>query len=178
MKLVHCYQSSFPLKRLTAGASDGRYLYAAPWRGDLDDGNMHGRILRYDTVGEDASFSLRYADYGHNGGLCAAIPGPSFLINTSHGPFSVSAHRAVPPGWHHLAGVYDGARIALFVDGVCVAERPARGMLLGDRVDITVGHIGSARFEGTIGEASVEDVARSDEWVQRQHADLAAGRTS
>jgi hypothetical protein len=162
----------------TAGASDGRYLYAAPWRGDLDDGCMHGRILRYDTLGENASFSLRYADYGHNGGLCAALPGPSFLINTSRGPFSVGAHHALTPGWHHLAGVYDGARIALFIDGVCVAERAARGMLLGNKVDVTVGHIGSARFEGRIGEASVEEVARSHDWVQRQHAALATGRPS
>ena len=44
----------------TAGASDGRYLYAAPWRGDRDGGQMHGRILRYDTVGDNGSFSLRY----------------------------------------------------------------------------------------------------------------------
>ena len=70
----------------TAGATDGRYLYAAPWRSDLDDGWMHGRILRYDSVGSDASFSLRYADYGHNGGLCAALPGPTFIITPMPAP--------------------------------------------------------------------------------------------
>ena len=114
---------------------------------------MPGCILRYDTVGDDAAFSLRYSDYGHNGGLCAAVPGPSFIINTGAGPFSVAAHRPMAPGWHHLAGVYDGARISLFVDGLRVAERAARGMLLGSNVDLSVGRIGSARFDGTIGDA-------------------------
>ena len=112
----------------TGGATDGRYLYAAPWRGDRDEGRCHGRLLRYDTL-EAGSFSLRYGDYGHNGGLCAAVPGPSFLINTDSGPRSISAHQTLQPGWHHLAGTYDGGRLRLFVDGRPVAERRARGCL-------------------------------------------------
>ena len=168
------FTDGLPTTAFTAGASDGRYLYAAPWRGDLDDGRMHGRILRYDTIGEDGSFSLRYSDYGHNGGLCAAVPGPGLIINTTVGPFSVHAHRALAPGWHHLAGVYDGAEIGLFIDGVRVAARAARGTLLASKVDVTLGHIGGARFAGTIGEARLEDVARSDEWIRRRYATLAA----
>ena len=144
----------------TAGVTDGRYLYAAPWRGDRDDGCMHGRILRYDSVGSDASFSLRYADYGHNGGLCAALPGPTFIINTDAGPFSVSAHKALDPGWHHLAGIYDGQNIKLYVDGQQSAAQEARGALASNGVELTIGHIGSARFEGVIGEVCIAATAR------------------
>ena len=144
----------------TADATDGRYLYAAPWRSDLDDGWMHGRILRYDSVGSDASFSLRYADYGHNGGLCAALPGPTFIINTDAGPFSVSAHKALDPGWHHLAGIYDGQNIKLYVDGQQSAAQEARGALASNGVELTIGHIGSARFEGVIGEVCIAATAR------------------
>ena len=34
-----------------AGAYDGRFFYLAPWRDGTGSGGMHGRILRYDTVG-------------------------------------------------------------------------------------------------------------------------------
>ena len=151
----------------TAGASDGRFLYAAPWRGDRDDGQMHGRILRYDTVGAQASFSLRYCDYGHNGGLCAAVPGPSFLVNTDAGVRGVSAHRVLDPGWHHLVGVYDGREVKLFVDGDLVAARRAGGAVLTNDVDIAIGHIdgGAARFEGTVGEVLAVGEARSEGWI-------------
>ncbi len=144
----------------TAGASDGRYLYAAPWRGAGDDEQMSGRILRYDTL-KGGSFSLRYCDYGHNGGLCAAVPGPSFIINTSDGPFSVSAHRLLDPGWHHLAGTYDGRRIRLYIDGSLMAERAARGSFQANSADLAIGHIdgGSATFRGQIREVNVDGVA-------------------
>jgi len=161
----------------TAGATDGRYLYAAPWRGDQDDGHMHGRILRYDTVGSNGSFSLRYCDYGHNGGLCAAVPGASFIINTTDGPFGVSANSMLDPGWHHVAGVYDGRCIRLFVDGVLVGERAAKGMIQQNDTAITIGHIagGAARFRGEIREVRISNVAHDDEWIGSCYQSLARG---
>ncbi len=160
----------------TAGATDGRYLYAAPWRGDRDQGWMHGRILRYDTVGADASFSLRFADYGHNGGLCAALPGPTFIINTDVGPFSVSAHKKMDPGWHHLAGIYDGQRVKLYVDGEEVAARAGRGILAHNDVEVAVGHLAGARFAGRIGEARIAPAACSVEQIAAQYRRLASAR--
>ena len=61
---------------------------------DGDGDQFHGKILRYDTLGTNGAFSLRYCDYGHNGGLCAAVPGPSFLVNTE------TASSARPPIEH------------------------------------------------------------------------------
>ncbi|MEM2922457.1 MAG: DUF2341 domain-containing protein [Candidatus Bathyarchaeia archaeon] len=89
------------------GAFDGRYVYFAPWReGTGPDGKIvsHGRVLRYDTTGENASFSLRYTDHGHNGGLCGALPGPSFIVNTPKGVLNVRANRNLKPGLH-MTGV-------------------------------------------------------------------------
>ena len=161
----------------TAGATDGRYLYAAPWRGDKDSGHMHGRILRYDTVGNNGSFSLRYCDYGHNGGLCAAVPGASFIINTSAGPFGVSAHSVAEPGWHHIAGVYDGRSIKLFVDGRSVGERAAEGTIQQNDIEITIGHIaGAARFRGAIREVRISAVARNEQWVRCCYETLAESK--
>ena len=153
------------------GAFDGRFFYAAPWRSEwgetMADWDIHGRILRYDTLGSDGTFSLRYCDYGHNGGLCAAVLGPSFLVNTTQGVLSISAHRALKSGWHHLAGVYDGTSIKLFVDGECVAQRGGQGTLQTNDVPIVVGRIenGLGRFRGVIKHVRVSNVTRDEAWI-------------
>jgi hypothetical protein len=131
-----------------AGASDGRFLYFAAW----NDGHAfpkaivgHGRILRYDTLGNEGTFSLRLCDYGHNGGLCAALPGARFLVNTDQGARSIAANRVVPPGRHQLAGVYDGRTIRLFLDGQFVNEQPGSGRIVTSDVPLTFG-----KFDGEI----------------------------
>ena len=162
------YTDSLHTTAYNAGAFDGRYFYAAPWRGDRDGRCAHGRVLRYDTLGTDGAFSLRYGDVGHNGGLCAAVPGPCFIVNTPGGAVSIAAHQTLAPGVHHLAGVYDGAHIQLYIDGALAASRPAAGRPLHQTsIPLTIGHIagGSARFQGTIAEVYLAPVAQSAAWV-------------
>lgn len=161
------------------GAFDGRYFYCAPWRDGLRPDELpaaHGRVLRYDTTGTGAAFSLRYADYGHNGGLTGAVPGPSFLVNTEQGVLSVAAHAALPPGRHHLAGVYDGANISLFIDGLRVAGRAGTGVIPANDTPLVIGRIqdGLGFFDGQIGEVRISRVARSPEWLKTQVHNLAA----
>ncbi len=140
-----------------AGATDGRYLYFAPWHDGVAYANGgkivgHGRVLRYDTVGANGSFVLKYMDYGHNGGLCGAIPGPTFTINTDRGVFSARANRVPAPGRRHLAGVYDGQSVKLYVDGALVNEQPASGRLCANAVPVMLGQLGGggAAFAGTL----------------------------
>ena len=128
-----------------AGASDGRFLYFAPWHcGEGANGliQTHGRVLRVDTVGTaGAAFSLRWSDLGHNGGLTAALPGPRFLVNTVEcGVVTASADAPAPAPaadaadadageqLQHVVGVFDGARqrVMLAIDGHVVAERATR----------------------------------------------------
>jgi hypothetical protein len=158
------------------GAFDGRYLYFAPWRENIGPGGLsdivpHGRVLRYDTLGANGSFSLRYADYGHNGGLGASLPGATFLVNTSGGVISARANRVLPPGWHHIAGVYDGKKIGLYVDGDLADEETGSGAILTNDVDVAIGKIPAAAvgFSGTIDEVRISDVARSPQWLKTQY---------
>jgi len=155
------------------GAFDGRFFYGAPLR-DGESEKFHGRVLRYDTLGENGSFSLRYCDYGHNGGLCAAVPGPSFLVNTTRGVLGIAAHRVLTPGWHHLAGVYNGSSIKLFVDGALVGERSGSGAIQMNEVGISIGRLGegAARFQGGVHEVRISDVARSDDWIKTVYRNL------
>lgn len=146
------------------GAFDGRYFYAAPWQqGPRSDGSgqfiTHGVVLRCDTLGDCGSFSLRYCDYGHNGGLNAAVPGPSFLVNTERGVVSVASHRALPAGRHHLAGTYDGAMIELFIDGEIAARREGHGRIVCCDEPVVLGGIrdGLGRFCGDVVEATIRN---------------------
>ncbi len=156
------------------GAFDGRYLYGAPWReGTPEDGKIvsHGRVLRYDTTGDRAAFSLRYAGYGHNGGLCAAQPGPTFILNTDRGTCVARANKILPRGRHHLAGIYDGHRIRLYIDGSLAAEHACSGKPQVSDADIAIGRLldGLGHFDGEITEVRVSDIARSGDWLRTQY---------
>ena len=140
-----------------AGIFDGRYFYFAPWH----DGEAyhksskivgHGRVLRYDSTGNNASFVLKYSDYGHNGGLSGAVPGVSFTINTDQGVYSVSANKTLPTGKYQISGVYDGNTIKLFLDGDLVKTSPANGKIINNDTEIVIGNIsdGNAAFNGNI----------------------------
>ena len=157
------------------GAFDGRYFYFAPLI-NLNDGNkkFFGTVLRYDTVGTQGSFSLKYGDYGHNGALCAAILGPGFIVNTPKGPLSVTSHEALLPGWHQVVGVYNGKVIKLFVDGVLVGERIGSGPIQANAVEVTVGKLsnGATRFCGTIEHIRILPVARGDDWIKTEYQNL------
>lgn len=146
-----------------AGAFDGRFLYCAPWRdGHAPAGTMvgHGRVLRYDTADGRGCFRLMACDLGHNGGLCAALPGPSFMVNTTRGPISIAAHRPLSAGRHHLAGVYDGETLSLYIDGELAASRAAyRQELVQHATPVQIA-------PGVDGEVMTE--ARDAQWVRAQ----------
>jgi len=147
-----------------AGAFDGRFLYCAPWREGTDsEGRIlsHGRVLRYDTTGTRATFSLRSMEFGHNGGLNAALPGPAFLVNTEHGAISVRADGPLRPGRHHLAGIYDGSRIMLTIDGRPAAIRRASGRIQNCDEPIELGKPEAGK---RIFGARVLSTARSATW--------------
>ena len=151
-----------------AGAFDGGAFYAAPLYA-ADGEAFHGRMMRVDTLGDQGAFSLRFCDYGHNGGLCAAVPGPSFLVNTDGGVRSIATHAPLAAGSHHLVGVYDGASLQLWIDGKLAAQREARGNLLAPKIPVTLGKLsgGGASFAGQIDSARVVPEAWDAGRIQR-----------
>ena len=59
-------------------------------------------------------------DYGQPGVLFAIVNGrPQFNISTAANPGGISAYgtKLVPGEWHHIAGVYDGSTVRVFLDG-------------------------------------------------------------
>ena len=128
----------------------------------------HGQVLRCDTAGADACFALKYVECGHNGGLCAAVPGPAFVVNAQRGAVSVQAHRHPGAGWHHLAGVYDGERAFLYLDGEQVGMAVGAGLLIGGGREIAVGGLGGerGRFRGKVALVRIAATARSAGWIR------------
>ena len=154
-----------------SGIFDGRYFYTAPFR-NPEGGN--GQILRYDTVGNDGSFVLKYCNNGSNGGLSASVTGPNFTVNTVKGPLNVFATEALLPGWHHLAGVYTGTTIKLFVDGMLIGERAGTGTIQTNSIPVSIGRYkeSSAKFRGTVDEVRISSVARGDGWIKTSYQNL------
>jgi len=156
-----------------AGAFDGRYAYFAPWRdgSDMLQGVIgNGRVLRYDTLGESGTFSLRFCDYGHNGGLCAAVPGMRFLVNTSEGVRSVAANKVPQAGRHYIAATYDGSALKLYIDGVLVGEQAGSGQIVGSDLELSLGRMlnGGGEFRGKVERVRVSGVARDGAWVAEE----------
>ena len=133
-------------------------------------------MLRCDTLGADGAFSLRYCDYGHNGGLCAAVPGPSFLVNTDAGVRSIASHHPLTGGRHHLLGTYDGSTLRLWIDGELVASREATGNLVATDMPVTTAEFsgGGARFGGDIERARVLHEALDRPALESTYRDFAS----
>ena len=161
-------------KGFLGAAFDGRYIYCSAWeKGDGETTNIkgHGNFLRYDTAGDHGAFSLRYCDVGHNGGLCAALLGARFIINTEEGVRSVSANRPPASGRHHVVGTYDGRALCLYLDGELAGQQAASGRIVSNDIDLVVGRIlnGAGHFRGRIEEIRVSGCARSAEWIRTQY---------
>ena len=171
--------SDIATKGFSAGSFDGRFAYFAPWHageaGTNKDGKTicgHGRVLRYDTTSDSGgSFMLKYVDYGHNGGLGAALPGTTFLLNTENGALSISSNTIPQPGRHYVVGVYDGEKIKLFIDGKLVNERTGAGKIVSSKTSLNIGklHEGKGLFNGKIEHVNILNIAVTGEWIELQY---------
>lgn len=161
------------------GAYDGRFLYMAPWRRNAatTDISAHGQVMRCDTAGSEARFALKFMDCGHNGGLCGAVPGPSFTVNTANCPLTVRANCVPGPGLHHLAGTYDGQVARLYVDGDLCGEQAGGGRLAASALPLNIGSFdgGTAALRGQVAAVQLTGTALGSEAIADLWKGLSAG---
>jgi hypothetical protein len=139
-------------------AFDGRFVYYAPERNDIV--TLHGKTLRLDTASAGAVFALKYADGSAQGGNSQGLPRASMVINSATGAAVVSGYAASPgPGWHLVAGVFDGLHLRLNVDGAELATRTLSGpwTLSPAPAGLTIGGAGTGigGFKGMIDEVQI-----------------------
>jgi hypothetical protein len=87
---------------------------------------------------------------------------------------SVAGLTAVDDGkWHHVAGVYDGSTLSLYIDGQLDNSASATGSISTNDVVVAIGRyadLSSTEWEGRIHDARVYNRAISAEEVQALHA--------
>jgi hypothetical protein len=131
---------------------DGPFTIEAWMRADALEG-ARGLVCKT----ESSEYGLFASDgkpamYAHLGGryVVAEAPGPCLATGR----------------WHHVAGIYDGARVALFVDGAEVAATPGTGARTRNRLPLVIGGdvngagAGHQLFQGRIDAVRVSRGAR------------------
>ncbi|MFE7710175.1 LamG domain-containing protein [Streptomyces sp. NPDC057486] len=129
------------------------------------------QIWQSSIIGKD-SWSSGAAGYVLRGGAGGKI---SFVITLDGSFIEVQTTSTVPAsGWHHVAGVYDGNQLQIFIDGTVQATRPATGTLTPSTgTPLIVGSCpsdSSRRFIGSIDEARIYARALSAAEINAQYA--------
>ncbi|MBN1508752.1 MAG: PASTA domain-containing protein [Sedimentisphaerales bacterium] len=79
--------------------------------------------------------------------------------------------------WHHVAGVYDGSKMSLYVDGVLDTSSPASGAIATNSYAVTIGENSEPRgryWAGQIDDVRVYESALSESDIQAVMAGAAA----
>ncbi|MEW5849266.1 MAG: LamG-like jellyroll fold domain-containing protein [Myxococcota bacterium] len=145
-----------------AGATfDGRYAYFAPYAAS----DMHGRVLRYDTTGGNAAWSVRMGTHASDGWSSSA-GALTALVETTTGHHVLRAPLGGDTAWHHLALTHDGVTTTLWLDAVALDSVDGAGELLTPNLPFTMG---GGAFSGSLDEVSLWNLAH-DEQTLVDHA--------
>jgi len=117
--------------------------------------------LNHWTAGIGGSYSL----WQENNGNVA------WGVVTETSTTSLSDTPAMQNGqWYHLAGVYDGSQIRLYLNGTQVGTpRPVAGKIASTNDSCYIGRYLTAYMNGTIDEVRVSNVSRSSNWVLTEY---------
>ena len=114
---------------------------ANDWNGKIDDVRVYDRALSPDEIN---------ATYNSSAGLRVQSGHLIFDTGDSWLKYNVSSWS----GWHHVAGVYNGTRAALFADGTEVNSTDDRSLFTFP-VQAYAGGTKASSFNGTIDEARI-----------------------
>lgn len=156
----------------------GRYVYFSP--GSNSAGN-HGEVLRFDAKEGDLGYRLGFSESGQ-GSFGNAPFGPTAEIVTDEGHFAAYSHQQLEAGtWYHIAMVYEGATLKLYIDGVEAASTAATGSLQDTTAPLVLGGMaeGRAFFSGKLDEVQlyhrglspqevVHNFCATSAWAERQ----------
>jgi hypothetical protein len=94
-------------------------------------------------LGKPASTSGHVAPYFsyslHGVYVSATQLRPRFFLALDGARHSVASSVTITPGWHYLAGTYDGSTMRIYVDGTLRGEEAASGQLTGYRTPLRLG---------------------------------------
>jgi hypothetical protein len=121
------------------------------------DVNFSGIVVKLNVAGNSPAYGLIFGSAdGVRASAHVASPG---TIGTATSPLALDT-------WHHVAGVYDGAQLRLYVDGVLKASVAGSGSVEVSTRAVTFGTFG-ADFQGQIDEVRISNVALAPEQFLR-----------
>jgi hypothetical protein len=128
----------------------GSAITVEAWVKTNSASTQQGIIERYDWTPSAGGYGLRLTNAGR----------PAFFTirNDSQLDFLESPTTLTPGQWYHLAGVYDGSQLRLYVNGGLVASLAASSVPLNGNGSLKIGARGddaSFKFNGLIDEGRV-----------------------
>ncbi|HIE28460.1 TPA: LamG domain-containing protein [Candidatus Poribacteria bacterium] len=116
--------------------------------GYLEDKNGNRRFLQKSTPGSDNQYRLllEWGNFRFDAG-----PGVS--------PKEIDVPIFSVQEWHHVAGVYDGAEIALYIDGEKAGSKAAKGQMIPSTGPIFLGTKWANAPEGDYWNGAIDEIA-------------------
>ena len=148
--------------------ADGAALLLAPDAFRLDPGpfTLEAWVRANDTTGERTILGKTK----HSGFILLLVEGRPFFAVHLGGVYRIARGRdediVAPGAWHHIAGVYDGAELRLYLDGRLISATAGSGFPTANELPALVGANPdgtgqpTAGFLGAIDELRVSSTAR------------------
>jgi large repetitive protein len=122
------------------------------------------------TLAGKGGDSWRLYSDAERGRVVFALNGPQGAGKDRYRAPRITSKRAVNDGqWHHVAGVYDGQRVALYVDGVLEGSMTASGSLALCAEPLWLGNNPGARgewFKGALDEVRLYGYGLSEQEIK------------
>jgi len=125
------------------------------------EGNINS-LLRKNVAAESENFLLRFRSI-EGGPWVEMSPGCALGVARASHPFAVGT-------WYHVAGVYDGTALIIYVNGTRIGSQSISGQMSIDNSDLFIGKgdpefSAGEYFHGVLDEIRLWNVARSPEEI-------------
>ncbi|MBI5384336.1 MAG: LamG domain-containing protein [Verrucomicrobia bacterium] len=98
------------------------------------------------TVAAKGGDTWRFHSQGDKGQMVFSLTGPQTTGKDKNKAPRITSKRSVDDGqWHHVVGVYDGQRVALYVDGALEGSVTAAGALALNTEPLWLGNTSASR---------------------------------
>ncbi|MFI1092550.1 LamG domain-containing protein [Streptomyces sp. NPDC020917] len=149
------------------------WVNATSWPTKVGRAAIVSKEGRSGTSGKEAGYVLRG---GAGGRIMFGVAVGSQWVEVQSPPSATVA----AGGWHHVAGVYDGSAVTVYIDGegVATTRAPRRALTPATGVPLVVGNSpadGTRVFSGSIDEARVHNRALTPAEIANTHAVGLAG---
>jgi hypothetical protein len=138
----------------SSGLSFGSAMTVEAWVRPLSSGSLRSVVSKFCHNSNSLTDDAYFLGIEANGR-------PRFQVSVGSAYAIVNGNASVVNnGWHHLAGVFDGNQIRLYVDGVLQSSAPCAGSMAGAGIHVYIGasREGTSRVDADFFHGDIDDV--------------------